>query len=131
MIIDKPRSETLPALKDLWQEAFGDSREFIDTFFRTGFSPERCRCLWKDDHLVAALYWFDCDWEKRKLAYLYAVATDKAFRNQGLCKKLMEDTHRHLEALGYSGTVLVPGEPELFSFYKKLGYIESKVTLRK
>lgn len=123
MIIDKPQADSLPALKRLWQEAFGDSAEFVDAFFRAGFSPVRCRCLWKNDSLAAALYWFDCNWEGRKLAYLYAIATDKAFRNQGLCRALMENTHRHLKNSGYGGAVLVPGNAGLFSFYAKLDYL--------
>ncbi len=120
MTIDAPRC--IPELKALWQQAFGDTPEFIDGFFLTGFSPERCRCLYKEDALAAALYWFDCLWNGKRLAYVYAVATDIAFRGQGLCRRLMEDTHRHLQKAGYSGALLVPGEPALFRMYEKLGY---------
>ena len=34
----------------------------------------------------------------------------------------MEDTHRKLEALGYHGAVLVPGNRGLFDLYAKFGY---------
>lgn len=121
MTIDAPRQ--IPDLKELWQQAFEDSPAFIDSFFRTGFSPERCRCLYVDDTLAAALYWFDCLWKGKKLAYVYAVATDETFRGQGLCRRLMEDIHRHLQSAGYAGVLLVPGEPGLFRLYEKLGYI--------
>lgn len=122
MTIDFPRTEDHSALRGIWQEAFGDDDRFLDGFFRTGFSPRRCRCLRLEDQLAAVLYWFDCTWENKKLAYLYAVATDKAFRGRGLCRSLMEDTHRHLKALRYAGTALVPGSKGLFDLYKKLGY---------
>ncbi len=121
MTIDKPRQ--LPALKALWQQAFGDTSAFIDGFFETGFSPDRCRCLYVDDSLAAALYWFDCLWKDKRIAYVYGVATDTAFRGQGLCRRLMEDTHSHLRHSGYAGAILVPGEPGLFRLYEKLGYI--------
>lgn len=91
-------------------------------FFATGYSDDRCRCLHLDGQLAAALYWFDCTWQGKKVAYIYAVATDAAFQGRGLCRALMEDTHRHLKAKGYAGAALVPGSPELFSLYKKLGY---------
>ena len=110
------------ALRALWQQAFGDSDAFLDGFFGTGFSPHRCNTIEKDGHLAAMLYWFDCTWEEKKLAYIYAVATDKAFQNQGLCRALMEDTHKKLQALGYHGTVLVPGNRGLFDLYAKFGY---------
>lgn len=106
----------------LWQQAFGDSQAFIAGFFRTGFSPDRCRFLEKDGALAAILYWFDCQWAGKKVAYIYAVATDKTFRGQGLCRQLMQDTHRHLQTLGYAGAALVPGDAGLFQMYEKLGY---------
>lgn len=106
----------------LWQQAFGDSQEFIDGFFRSGYSQDRCQFLEEDGRLAAILYWFDCLWNGRKVAYLYAVATDKAFRGQGLCRQLLADTHRHLQSLGYDGAALVPGDAGLFQMYEKLGY---------
>ena len=120
MIIDTPRD--VLSLRQLWKKAFGDTDAFLDGFFATGFALDRCRCLFQNEQLAGALYWFDCQWDGQKLAYLYAVATDPDFRGKGLCRALMEDTHRHLKTLGYAGTVLVPGNPGLFSLYKKLGY---------
>lgn len=120
MIIDTP-SSTEP-LRQLWKQAFGDPDAFIDTFFACAFSPNRCRQITVDGKVAAALYWFDCTFSGKKIAYLYAVATDKAYRNRGLCRLLMEDTHRHLQSLGYAGTLLVPGSTGLFELYKKLGY---------
>ena len=122
MIIDAPTAAQLPALRSLWREAFGDTEEFLDAFKATALSADRCRCAVADGALAGALYWFDCFCQGKRLAYLYAVATAKAFRGRGICHALMEDTHRHLERLGYQGTVLVPGEAELFRLYVEMGY---------
>lgn len=122
MTIDAPKKENLPALRILWQEAFDDTDEYLDMFFSTAFSYERCRVVITDEQAVAALYWFDCSFDNHPVAYVYAVSTAKAFRGQGLCRRLMEDTHRHLKSLGYAGTVLVPGTPDLFRFYERMGY---------
>lgn len=122
MTIDAPKRENLPALRALWQEAFGDTKEYLDTFFATAFSYERCRIVIADGQVAAALYWLDCSFINQPVAYVYAVATAKAFRGQGLCHRLMEDTHRHLKASGYTGTVLVPGTADLFRFYERMGY---------
>lgn len=122
MIISSPQSCHTQQLSLLWQEAFGDTAAFIDSFFRTGFSPARSRCLWIDDQVAAALYWFDCTWQGKKLAYLYAIATRKSHRGQGLCRSLLENTHHHLLEMGYHGAVLVPGSPDLAAMYEKLGY---------
>ena len=122
MIIDKPQAEDLPGLRQLWKQAFGDSDAFLDSFFSLGFSRERCRCLHTAGQLAAALYWFDCSWQNKKVAYIYAVATDKALQGRGMCRTLMADTHRHLQERGYAGAALVPGNKSLFSLYEKYSY---------
>ena len=122
MNIDAPKISQYPQLRSLWQEAFGDEDAFLDAFFDTGFSPDRCRCVTWNDRCVAALYWFDCLWEGKKVAYLYAIATDKLFQGKGFCRSLMENTHAHLESLGYAGAALVPAREELFRLYEKLDY---------
>lgn len=109
-------------LRSLWKEAFGDTDAFLDSFFETAFSPERCRYIAVDGCVAAALYWFDCRCDGARLAYIYAVATAKIHRGKGLCRTLMEDTHTHLKAAGYAGSILVPGEKELFAMYEKMGY---------
>lgn len=122
MRIDRPGTDSLPALRGLWKAAFGDSDEFLDCFFAAAFSPDRCRCLWIEDKLAAGLYWFDISCRGESMAYLYAVATDPGFRNRGLCRRLMADTHRQLRSLGYAGAVLVPEGEALFRMYAGMGY---------
>ena len=122
MNIDAPQASALPLLRALWKEAFGDGDEFIDTFMSVAYSPQRCRCVSVDGNVAAALYWFDCSCEGQRIAYLYAIATAKAYRGRGFCKALMENTHAHLRALGYSGAVLVPASKGLFDFYGRMGY---------
>ncbi|MBE6663711.1 MAG: GNAT family N-acetyltransferase [Ruminococcaceae bacterium] len=122
MIVNSPKRDDIPSLKALFAEAFGDEGGFIDTFFDTAFSENRARVIYKEGKISAMLYWFDCEYLGKPLAYIYAVATDKAYRGQGLCSILMQDTHKHLKSLGYSGAILVPSEPSLFNFYERLGY---------
>lgn len=109
-------------LKKLWKQAFGDTDTFIDTFFSVAYSPDRCRYLTENGQLAAMLYWFDCDYQGKKIAYLYAVATEEAHRGNGFCRRLMDNTHRHLKGLGYAGAILVPADEDLFRLYEKLGY---------
>lgn len=122
MIIDRPQTHQTLQLRQLWKEAFGDDDTFLDGFFATGYSPDRCRCLCLEGRVCAALYWFDAQASGQKIAYLYAVATARQHQNRGLCRALMEDTHRHLAAQGYALAILVPVNAHLFGFYEKLGY---------
>jgi len=122
MNTSNPTLTQISAFKSLWKEAFGDSDAFLDTFFRTAFHPNRCRCIFDGERAVAALYWFDCIYKDKTIAYIYAVATAKSHRGQGLCRKLMDDTHKHLTSLNYEGALLVPGSTELFEMYEKMNY---------
>lgn len=122
MKIDFPLPSQQEALASLWQEAFGDSEEFIDGFFCTGFSPARCRCVSIDGQVAAALYWFEVTCEGRRYAYIYAVATAKCHRGKGLFRTLMADTQNHLKLRGYDGILLVPQTDALRSTYAAMGY---------
>ena len=117
-----PTARDVVGLRSLWKEAFGDGDGFLDDFFATAYSAERCRCITEKGEVAAALYWLDSECNGARLAYIYAVATRVSHRGRGLCRSLMEQTHRHLAALGYGGVVLVPSEDTLFDYYGGLGY---------
>lgn len=117
-----PEEKDTQKLWTLWQEAFGDSEEFLRIFHKTAFSTQRCRCILSEKEALAALYIFDCIYEGEKIAYIYAVATAKSHRGKGLCTLLMADTHRYLKKEGYAGAVLVPAKESLFDFYENMGY---------
>ena len=115
-------SKLIPALRQLWQEAFGDDDEFLDKFFDFGYSPDRCRFIPDGDNVAAALYWFDVSCQGQKMAYIYGVATGNAYRNRGLCRRLMEETRAALADSGYAGILLVPQNPGVIRMYEKMGY---------
>ena len=122
MTISEPKPSQTQALRNLWKAAFGDSDGFLDMFYTRAYAPSRCRCVLDGDRIAAALYWFDCICEGQKLAYIYAVATDPGYRNQGLCRRLMADTHAHLKNLGCAGAILLPQDPGLRRMYRTMGY---------
>lgn len=113
--------DTAP-LRRLWQEAFGDSDGFLDAFFTTAYAPDRCLVEMAGDRAVAALYWLPHWLNGEKIAYIYAVATAKSHRGQGLCHRLMAQAHDHLRSQGYTGAMLVPGSASLGDFYAAMGY---------
>ena len=112
------------SLRKLWKTVFGDPDAFLDNFFAIAWSPDRCKYYEQDGEAICALYWFDCCYEGGKLAYIYAVATHPDHRGKGLASRLIRETHAHLKALGYAGTVLKPAKG-LFPFYERLGYVTS------
>ena len=120
--IQTPDKSQIPELRQLWKDTVGDSDVFLDIFYETAFSLERCLCVTYTNFIVGALYWFDCEFSNQKIAYIYAVATAKEFRGHGICHALMEHTHVYLKENGYAGAILSPAEERLFDFYGKMGY---------
>ncbi len=108
-------------LKELWMLAFGDSREFVDLFWDTGFSNDRCQYLTEQGQVTAALYWLDCRFRGQKQAYIYAVATHPDHRGKGLCRKLMARSQAVLAERGYTAALLKPGGEGLIRMYEKMG----------
>ena len=123
MKIDFPVPKQYKQLEMLWQEAFGDTEEFIDGYFCTAFSPSRCRCMVINKKVVAALYWMDVRRDEQRYAYIYAVAVAESRRGKGLGRAMLEDAQAHLAFRGYDGILLVPGSESLRSYYEKHGYI--------
>jgi len=119
---DYPAAGDVSRLRRLWKLAFGDMDDFLDVFFSTAYASCRCRCIREGDAIPAALYWLDMDLQGQKFAYIYAVATDPAFRGRGLCRMLMDDTAAVLTVQGYHGAILVPQEEGLRVMYGKMGY---------
>ena len=123
MKIEYPVKTQIPALRGLWKEAFSDTDAYLDLFFEKGYRQGNAMCVTNGQTVAAALYWLDMDYCGGKIAYIYAVATAKACRGQGLCRKLMEETHRVLRAKGYAAAVLVPQDSGLSKMYGAMGYL--------
>lgn len=122
MIIDNPSPKDIPALRRIWQQAFGDTDEFLDGFFETGFAFDRCWCVFQGQEPVAAVYVFPCGWAQKKVAYLYALAVERSHQKQGLSRLLLTDVHAKLHRAGYAGAIMEPATESLRQYYETLGY---------
>ena len=118
MNLDHPSAAQIPQLRQLWKEAFGDTDAFLDRFYSIAFSADRCLCAMMEEEVAAMAYWFPCG----EYAYIYAVATAKKHRGQGISHALMARIHEILTCRGYAGCILVPGEESLRRFYGGMGY---------
>lgn len=122
MVTDRPTKETEAQLLPLWNQVFGEYDGFWKMFLRTGYSPDRCRCILENGTVTAALCWFSVSVRSQKWAYVYAVMTHPCHRNRGLCRSLFAETEQLLTRQGYDGVLLVPAEASLRNMYRKMGY---------
>lgn len=122
----------VPAQRELWKLAFGDTDEYLDNFYLGYYRPERAIVLEEDGVVRAMTTWFDTtltlpDGKTYRAAYLYAVATHPDCRGRGLAGTLLADTGELLRPLGVELLTTVPAEPSLHNFFGSNGFEEGFV----
>lgn len=117
----------IPDLLELWTEAFGEEKEEALPFFREIFPL--CRAWQAEERGVLCAMAYALPQTVRSgerelpAAYLYAVATKKEYRGQGIASRLLGEMENALRQEGVAGLLLVPANPGLFAFYEKLGLL--------
>lgn len=118
--------KSIPLMKELWSDVFGDTPEFIDLFFSAFYRPSRTLLAFEDGVLVAMLYYLDINarYNKKKLkcAYLYGVATRLSERRRGHFTRLHEALIEELRAKKYDAITVLPATDSLYGFYRNIGY---------
>ena len=123
------RPEDIPALRELWALAFGDSGAYVDNFFQNYYRPERMLVFEQDGQVLAMTAWFDTPLvlpgnEELPAAYLYAVATHPSHRSQGLAGKLLTWADNYFRTLSIPVVTTVPARPDLHDFFAQNGFQE-------
>lgn len=106
-------TEDIPGIVSLWQQAFHETPVLPDGL---------CFVAETDGQIAAMLHALPQMLRGKgdhKAYYLYAVATRKEYRRQGLCRGLMAYAEAQLDA---DCLMLVPAETSLFAYYEALGY---------
>ena len=121
--------EDVPAQRELWKLAFGDSDQYIDNFYNTYYRPERVVVLEEDGAVRSMTAWFDTTLVlpgqgEHRSAYLYAVATHPDCRGRGLAGKLLAGADEYFRSLGIPAVTTVPAEPSLHDFFGANGFRE-------
>ncbi len=118
-------SSMTTALKEIWQEAFGDSRAYTDFVYANLFAPDNTLVWVADNQPVAMMTLLPATIHTaagpRAARYVYGVATRRSHRGQGLSSALIRRAN-DLADQRDEAMVLVPSEAGLFHFYQKNGY---------
>ena len=121
--------KSVPLMKALWQDTFGDSDSFVDMFFSEFYSPRRTLLAFDSGTLVSMLYYMDVNLKygkkRLKCAYLYGVATKLSERGQGYFHRLHSIFLEELTKKRYDAVLVIPESEQLFGFYRELGYVHS------
>ena len=121
--------EDIPAQRELWKLAFGDSDQYIDNFYNTYYRPDRVVVLEEDGVVKSMTAWFDTTFVlpgqgEHRAAYLYAVATHPDCRGRGLAGKLLAGADEYFRSLAIPAVTTVPAAPSLHNFFGANGFRE-------
>lgn len=104
---------------DLWQEAFGDTREEIMRFFAAA-GGSRIACFTSGGKLKGMAVLIPVTVRGIFSYYGYAVCTAKDFRGKGVCRKLHGEIFRFCKREN-AGYILHPANAGLFAMYEGFG----------
>lgn len=125
-MITTATSEHIEGIISLWQQAFGDSTQYINLFLENHAKPQNTLIDFQNHMVCGMLFILPCQLvfghQTYRCAYLYSIATRKEYQGCGISTRLLEQAHTLCTKRGYDVCTLVPATPFLFDFYQKRGY---------
>ena len=110
-------------MRHLWQECFGDDITTIDHFFTTVYNPKLCFTHSINGTVVAMLHLVPVRYGNSQHGYIYAVATDRAFRRQGIASQLIQRAIEYAKECGeYKSLILIPADEAAQRLYSRFGF---------
>lgn len=113
-------------LTELWALIFGDPPEAIEGYFARRHRDGDMLVFVEGGVLCGMLSMLPLTLVSGNATYparyVYAVATDPAFRGRGIATELLLRAHDVMTGRGDRASVLVPASESLFGYYEKRGY---------
>lgn len=122
------KEQIMLQLKAIWRESFQDSEEYIDFFLEHRFTAEKTILAIYNQQIIGMAYLLPVTihTEHRELSAVfgYALGVRKAFRGQGISKKIIDFICRYCDANNDS-FLFNPANAKLSAYYKSLGLKEA------
>lgn len=117
---------TKDEVKELWKRCFDDSDAFIDLYFEKRYKDEINMAVREDGKVVSALqmipYPMTFCGAVIPVSYISGACTHPDYREHGVMRRLLRETHRRMYRDGVLLALLIPAEEWLFGYYAKSGY---------
>ena len=110
-------------LKHIWKVCFGDSDDYIDTFFQHLYAPGQTVVACSGKTAIGVVYLLKASLLHTEFLYGYAIGVLPDFRGNSVCQKMLEFIHKEAKQKNFLFG-LHPANDKLFSFYKRIGLLE-------
>lgn len=113
-------------VKALWKLCFEDSEEFVEMYFKLRYKSEVNVAIQSGDEVISALqmlpYPMTFCGEMVQTSYISGACTHPDFRSKGVMRELLSQSFARMLRNGIQFSTLIPAEPWLFDYYKRMGY---------
>lgn len=113
-------------VKALWKLCFEDSEEFVEMYFKLRYKNEVNVAIQSGDEVISALqmlpYPMTFCGETVQTSYISGACTHPEFRGKGVMRELLSQSFARMLRNGVYFSTLIPAEPWLFDYYKRMGY---------
>lgn len=113
-------------VKALWKLCFEDSEEFVEMYFKLRYKNEVNVAIQSGDEVISALqmlpYPMTFCGETVQTSYISGACTHPDFRSKGVMRELLSQSFAQMLRNGIQFSTLIPAEPSLFDYYKRMGY---------
>lgn len=113
-------------VKALWKLCFEDSEEFVEMYFKLRYKNEVNVAIQSGDEVISALqmlpYPMTFCGETVQTSYISGACTHPDFRSKGVMRELLSQSFARMLRNGIHFSTLIPAEPWLFDYYKRMGY---------
>lgn len=120
------KQEDREGLINLWQEAFGDSRESVEIFLDSRYNAQNTFVCDENNKITSMLFLLEGKVKTNNATlnayYLYAAATLKEFRGKGIMGQMLEAAKELARSRGVDLICLKPAEESLYGYYSRYGY---------
>lgn len=114
------------AVRQIWQECFHDSRQWMDMFFSEVYDDDEALVLEYNGRPVSSMllrrYMMLFHGEEIPVGYVSGAATRRHDRGHGYMSELIRIALRHARHRGDLLVSLIPASRRLFGFYGRLGF---------
>ena len=114
-------------VRDLWQNCFDDSEDFMNLYFSTKYSDENTLVKVEGDLVLSALqmlpYTMTCWGSEVRTSYISGASTRLEYRGRGLMKTLLSEAFQVMRDRKIPLSILIPAEDWLYEYYQRMGYV--------
>ena len=114
----------------LWQACFHDETAFVHTCLSRYYDRRRAFVRKVGGRVVAVCLLISCVCEVGKVGYLYGIATEEAYRRQGLAGAVICEAIGYARACAMDAVVLIPANDDLRRYYEKFGFLAHALPVR-